>query len=368
MGADGLVGMAGVRDRVVQTSSASCAPRKVRIAVDAMGGDYAPTEVVRGAMQASCEAGVHMLLVGDPRRVDEELKRHPCQPTCLSVIPAQSAIGMDDKPLQAFRAKPDASVSVAMRLLASGEADALITAGNTGAMVAAACFILGRMESIERPAIAIVLPTPERPVVLLDAGANVSATAQQLLQFALLGSAFAKCSLGVCEPRVGLLNVGAEVAKGGPTLVEAQGLLAGSRLSFIGNVEGNDIAAGKADVIVCDGYVGNVVLKHTEAWSQAVLAMLRNRLNRNPLLWLGYPFVMMAMPHLRNDLSSAYHGGAILLGVKGLCIKCRGNSRAKGISNAIAAAVRYHRAGLMPQLAESLSTTMKTARAGDTIP
>jgi len=368
MRGDGLAEMTSGRDHIVQTSTASGPPRPVRIVVDAMGGDYAPTEIVRGAMQASCAVGVHVLLVGDPDRVDEELKHTSCGQACVSVVPVQSVIGMDDKPLQAFRSKPDASIAVAMRLLALGEADALITAGNTGAMVTAACLILGRLEGIKRPAITIVIPTPEHQVVLLDAGANVSATAQQLLQFALIGSAFAKCSLGVCEPRVGLLNVGAEITKGGPTLVEAQGLLAGSHLNFIGNVEGNDIAAGKADVIVCDGYVGNVVLKHTEAWSQAVLAMLKNRLNRNPLLWPGYPFVMMAMPHLRNGLSSAYYGGATLLGVKGLCIKCRGNSRANGIRNAVAAAVRYHRAGLMPQLAESLSATTKTAGAGDTTP
>jgi glycerol-3-phosphate acyltransferase PlsX len=252
-----------------------------------------------------------------------------------------------------------------MRLLALGEADALITAGNTGAMVTAACLILGRLESIKRPAISIMIPTLERQVVLLDAGANVSATAQQFLQFALLGSAFAKCSLGICKPRVGLLNVGSEITKGGSILLEAQSLLAGSDLNFIGNVEGNDIAAGKADVIVCDGYVGNVVLKHTEAWSQTVLAMLRNRLYKNPLLWPGYPFVMVAMSHLRNGLSSTHYGGAILLGVKGLCIKCRGNSRAKGIRNAITAAVRYHHAGFMPQLTESLATS--TTMGGDDV-
>ncbi|NLN75195.1 MAG: phosphate acyltransferase PlsX [Armatimonadetes bacterium] len=363
MADDALAETTGSRDHIVQTSATSGSPQPVRIVVDVMGGDYAPTEIVEGAMQASCAAGVHVLLVGDPDRVDEELKRVSSWRACVSVVPVQSAIEMDEKPIQAFRSKPDASIAVAMSLLAQGKADALVTAGNTGATVTAACLILGRLEGIKRPAITIVIPTPERQVVLLDAGANVSTTAQQFLQFALLGSAFAKCSLGICEPRVGLLNVGSEITKGGTTLLEAQGLLAESHLNFIGNVEGNDIAAGKADVIVCDGYVGNVVLKHTEAWSHAVLAMLRNRMSKNPLLWPGYPFVMMAMPHLRNDLSSAYYGGAALLGVKGLCIKCRGNSRAKGINNAIAAAVRYHRAGLMPQLTESLSTTMKTAGA-----
>lgn len=367
MADDALAAMMSSRDHIIQASAIPGSLRPVRVVVDAMGGDYAPAEIVRGATQASCAVGAHVILVGDPDRVDEELKRISCRRACVSVIPVHSVIEMDEKPLQAFRSKPDSSIAVAMSLLAQGKADALVTAGSTGAMVTAACLILGRLEGIKRPAITIVIPTPERQVVLLDAGANISATAQQLLQFALLGSAFARCNLEVCEPRVGLLNVGPEITKGGSTLLEAYGLLTGSQLNFIGNVEGNDIAEGWADVIVCDGYVGNVVLKHTEAWSQALLAMLGNRLSRNPLLWPGYPFTMMAMSHLRNDLSSAHYGGATLLGVKGLCIKCRGNSKAKGISNAIAAAVRYHRAGLIPHLTESLSTTT-TEGADDTIP
>ncbi len=355
--------MTSSSDWAVRTSRVVGSPGPVRVAVDAMGGDHAPGEIVKGAVQASRRGDAHVLLVGDPDRVEEELKRLPCQRAAVSVVAAREMIAMGENPLQAFRSKPNASITVALQLLAEGEADAVITAGNTGAMVVAACLILGRFEGIERPAIAIVIPALGRRVVLLDAGVNLGAAPRQLLQFALMGSSFASCALGVREPKVALLNVGVEESKGGSTLTRAHALLARSNLSFIGNIEGDDIAAGKADVIVCDGYVGNVILKHTEGWSRAVLAMLKNEVARNPLLWAGYLPLVIAMSRVRHRLRSAQYGAAILLGVKGLCMKSRGNSRATGIRNAIAAAARTVKAGLIQHVHEELASE-QIPRAG----
>ena len=363
MKGDGLAEVMSSSDWAVHSSRAIGSPGPVRVAVDAMGGDHAPGEIVKGAVQASRRGDVHVLLVGDPDRVEEELKRLTCQRAAISVVTAREMIATDEKPVQAFRSKPDASIAVALRLLAEGDADAVITAGNTGAMVVAACLILGRFEGVERPAIAIVIPAPGRRVVLLDAGVNLGAVPQQLLQFALMGSTFASWALGVREPKVALLNVGVEESKGGPTLTKAHALLARSNLNFIGNIEGDDIAAGKADVIVCDGYVGNIILKHTEGWSRAVLAMLKNEVARNPLLWPSYLPLGLAMSRVRHRLRCEQYGGAILLGVKGICIKSRGNSRATGIRNAIAAAVQMVRAGLVQHMDKGLSA-QQTAASG----
>jgi len=345
----------GMSDLAVHRSSAAGSPGQVRVAVDAMGGDYAPTEIVRGAMQASCAAGVHVLLVGDPDRVNEELKRTSCRQACVSVIPASDLITMGEKPTQAFRSKPDASITVAMRLLAEAKADALISAGNTGAMVTSACLILGRLEGIERPAITAVIPTPTGRIVLLDAGANLDVGPQHLLHFALMGTAFARCALGVHDPRIGLLNVGAEASKGSNDLREAYSLLSNSAVNFVGNVEGGDITGGKADVIVCDGYVGNVVLKHSEGWSKAVLKMLRSEVGRNPLAWPGYLPLAIAASRLQARLGSTHYGGAVLLGVRGLCVKSRGNSRAAGVRNAVAAAVSLVKSCLMDRVRQELA-------------
>lgn len=345
------MGSSGLADRI---SSATGSSGQVRVAVDAMGGDLAPGEIVKGAVRAA-RGSVHVILVGERDRVEGELRHCSSSRERISVVAASELIAMAEKPLQAFRSKPNASITVAMRLLAEGKADALVSAGNTGAMVTAACLILGRLEGIERPAITAVIPTPAGGIVLLDAGANVDVGPQHLLHFAAMGTAFARCALGVHDPRIGLLNVGAEASKGSQVLREAHSLLSSSAMNFVGNVEGGDIAGGKADVIVCDGYVGNVVLKHTEGWSRAVLMMLRSEVSRNPLAWPGYLPLAISASRLRARLGCAHYGGAVLLGVRGLCVKSRGNSRAAGIRNAVAAAASLVKAGLMDRLREELA-------------
>lgn len=306
------------------------------IVIDAMGGDHAPEAIVEGALIAARSRLARLTLVGDEARL-----RQLIGPTCgqefgIEIVHASQVIGMDEAPAQALRAKRDASITVAMRLVKEGKADGVVAAGSTGAAMAAALMVLGRIPGIERPAIAVVLPTQQGPCVLLDVGANVDARPAFLAQFALMGSVYHHAVFKTPAPRVGLFNIGEEAGKGNEQAREAYGLIkALPGLNFIGNVEGRDLPAGRADVVVCDGFVGNGLLKFAEGMALLLVDMMKQELGRD---WRGKLGAAVMTPNLRalkRRLDYAEYGGAPLLGVNGVCIIGHGSSKALGVYHTI---------------------------------
>jgi len=320
---------------------------RLRIAVDAMGGDHAPREIVAGAVQAAKELRVEVLLVGPTDSIDRELHALGGPSLPVRVVEAPEVIDMAEAPAMALRRKPRASIVIAVETLRRGEADAIVSAGNTGAAMAAALLRLGRVEGIDRPAIAAVLPTLRGRAILVDVGANVDCRPKHLLQFAVMGSVYANRVLGIAEPRVGLMSIGAEPTKGNEIVIRAADLLRSSGLRFTGNLEGRDFFDGVADVAVCDGFVGNLLLKFGEGLALGIFTLLREELSRGPLVRLG---VALATPRLRalaRRMDYTEYGGAPLLGVNGICIIAHGSSKAKAIRNSIAVAAESVRARMV---------------------
>jgi phosphate acyltransferase len=308
-----------------------------RIAIDAMGGDYAPGEIVAGALRAREELGVEVLLVGDPQQIESKLppKTNLGQ---VEIVPAEEAIAMDEEPLSAIRRKPKASINVAMDLVKRQQADAVVSAGHSGAAMAAALLRLGRLRGIDRPAIGAVFPTiiANKPVLILDVGANVDCRPKFLEQFAVMGSVYSQFVLGISDPKVGLLNIGEEDSKGNDAAVRANQLLReNSRISFIGNAEGRDVLSGRFDVIVCDGFVGNVLLKFAEAVGGVILQILREELPQGLHGQIGTAILKPNLKRIKQRMDHAEHGGGLLLGVDGICIISHGSSQAPSIFNAI---------------------------------
>jgi phosphate acyltransferase len=306
----------------------------VRIAVDALGGDNAPREVVAGALSAArVLIDDELLLVGTPDALDPEVGLDA--PSNVSLRSSGEAVGMDEEPSATLRANPDASVAVAARMVRDGEADALFSAGNTGATVAASLLRMGRLDGCRRPAIATMLPFPS-PVLLLDAGATVSCRPQDLLNFAILGGVLAKRYFRLeREARVGLVNVGEEPGKGNDLAKEAHQLLGESEVHFVGNVEGRDIAGGRADVLVTDGFTGNVVLKTAEGVAREILGMVRSAMTGSVLSKLAAGVLRSRLLGVRDTVDPEKYGGSFLLGVKGSVVIGHGNSQAAGVENAI---------------------------------
>jgi glycerol-3-phosphate acyltransferase PlsX len=310
----------------------------VRIAIDAMGGDYAPAEIVKGAALASHQTPSDIILVGDPAKIEAELKK--LKPgSNLSVVAASETIGMNEHPAQAVKTKKDASVNVAVSLVKEGKADAVVSAGNTGALMAAALFKLGRIEGVERPAIATEFPLPAGKVLLLDMGANVDCKPKHLEQFALMGSLYAQHVLHIKNPRVGLLNIGEEKEKGNELVRETWPLLKALPINFIGNVESKEILSGHTDVIVCDGFVGNLILKFGESLGAAVFRLFKEEVSKGILSKIGLFFLLPALLKLRNKVTYDEYGGAPLLGINGVVFKAHGRAKAQAIKNAIREAV-----------------------------
>jgi glycerol-3-phosphate acyltransferase PlsX len=300
-----------------------------RVAVDAMGGDRAPDEVVAGALLAA-RNGAKPLLVG----------RRGIDTRGLELIEASQTIAMDEKPADAVRGKPDASLVVACRAVSDGRADAVVSAGNTGAMLAAGLLHLRRVPGVLRPAIAVPIPTQRGPSVLIDSGANADARAEHLLQFAHMGAVFAEEILELPNPDVRLLSIGEEPEKGNQLTLEAHALLAESELNFGGNVESRDLLAGGADVVVCDGFTGNVALKLLEGTIRTVLDALRSEVTASARGRLGGLLIRSAARRLRTRLDPDTYGGAYLLGLRGLAVIAHGNSSPRAIANAILLATR----------------------------
>jgi glycerol-3-phosphate acyltransferase PlsX len=302
-----------------------------------MGGDHAPSEIVAGALRAREELGVKVLLVGDPQQIESKLppKINMAQ---VEIVPAEDAIAMDEEPLSGIRRKPKASINVAMDLVKQKQADAVVSAGHSGAAMAAALLRLGRLRGIDRPAIGAVFPTivASKPVLILDVGANVDCRPKFLEQFAVMGSVYSQYVLGIPKPLVGLLNIGEEDSKGNDTAVRAHQLLReNSRISFVGNAEGRDVLSGHFDVIVCDGFVGNVLLKFAEAVGEVILQIMREELPQGLHGQIGTAILKPNLKRIKQRIDHAEHGGALLLGVDGICIISHGSSQAPSIFNAI---------------------------------
>jgi phosphate acyltransferase len=317
------------------------ASTRARIALDAMGGDDAPAAIVAGAILAQTElADVDVILVGDPAQIQACLDRHPNAPK-LEIVSAEGTIEMHEEPLGALRRKPQASINVSMKLVKDGKADAVVSAGHSGAAMAAALLRLGRLRGIDRPAIAAVFPTnrADKSVVILDVGANVDCRPKYLEQFALMGSIYSQSVLGVELPKVGLLNIGEEESKGNAVAIEAHELLQRNpHINFVGNAEGRDVLSGNFDAIVCDGFVGNILLKFAEAVGNIVVQMLKEELPRGLNGKVGTALLAPNLKRLKKRIDAAEHGGGLLLGVEGVCIISHGSSDAFSIANAIRSA------------------------------
>ena len=329
----------------------------IRIAIDAMGGDHAPGSIVAGALVAARHAQIGLLLAGPAGRIHRELARHPgAAQLDIEVLEAPELVEMTEAPAAALRRKPGASIRVAAEAVRDGRASALFSAGHTGASVVAAHAAFGRLPGVDRPALATIIPTRRTPAVLLDSGANVECRPQHLVQFAVMGSAYARVALGCASPRVGLLSVGEEESKGNELTREAHQLLKAAPIRFVGNVEGRHVYAGDADVIVCDGFTGNITLKISEGLVETVERLLHAELTSTFGTRVGYLLSRQAFRRFRKRLDYSEYGGAPLVGVAGLCIVGHGRSSAKAVRNAVAIAALYVREALVKKLAREVAS------------
>lgn len=314
-----------------------------RIAVDAMGTDAAPATEIEGAIQAARQGYAEVLLVGPQDRLRPELSRRDSQGLPIEIVHASEAVTMDDKATKAFRSRRDSSIRVTARLVHEGKADGMISAGNTGAVMTTAKIVLGALEGVDRPAIAQVFPTSKTGAasVLLDVGANVDCKARHLVEFAVMGETYYRVIFGVERPRVGLLSIGQEEHKGNELTREAMALLKQLPLNFVGNVEGRDLYNGRVEVIVCDGFIGNVALKISEGAIEAISSLLKEALSSTLSSKVGYVLSRKAFQNFKKRVDYSEYGGAPLLGVKGVCIICHGGSNANAIKNAIRVAAEF---------------------------
>ena len=319
-----------------------------------MGGDSGPATTVAGAIRAARELPIEVILVGQQDAIERQLKIHSKRPDNLSVLHASQIIGIDESPVASVRKKRDSSINVGLQLIKDRKADAFISAGNTGAVMTASVFIVGLLPGIERPGIAIILPGVKGDTMLIDVGANIDPKPMHLLQYALMGDAYARCVMGKARPTVGLLNVGEEESKGTDFMKETYGLVEGSGVNFVGNVEGHDIFTGEYDIIVCDGFAGNVALKTAESLAHAINVLLRRSLSMSPITRLGAWLARDAFIQLRKEVDYAEHGGAPLLGVDGISIIAHGASSAKAIKNAIRVAYESVRRELNKNMVDAI--------------
>lgn len=331
----------------------------MNIAVDAMGGDYAPEMVVQGAVEAASGFGIDITLVGDENRLRGLIDKDQAQGR-IFFRHCEHVVEMDESPLKALRKKKDASIGVAFDLVKHGLADAVISAGNSGATLAAAVLTLGRLEGVERPGIATILPTERGCVVLIDVGANVDCRPGHLFQFGVMAQAFACSFLGIKDPRIGLLNIGEEKTKGNEQVRSAYGLFQRSDINFVGNVEGRDIPMGTVDIVVCDGFVGNVVLKTIEGNVESMVKLIENELMRSSSGRTALELLRRPIDRFRRRLDYEEYGGAPLLGAKGVGVICHGESSAKAIRNAINTAAQY----VNTRVLEKMSLQLKKSGAG----
>lgn len=331
----------------------------MKIALDAMGGDYAPAVTVEGALEAVSEIqGLSVVLVGDEVELANELRGKNYSVSSVHIKHASQVVDMDEAPLTALRRKKDSSIKVAIELVKSGEADAMVSAGNSGVVMATALFLLGKLPGVERPAIAAVMPTLKGCFILIDAGANVDCRATHLLQFAIMGEAYAKSIFNVGSPKIGLLGIGKEDAKGNELTKEAFKLIKDSGLNFIGNIEGKDIFIGDADVVVSDGFVGNIALKISEGLAEAMTKMLKREISEKSTGRIGYLFLKNALKSFKKKTDYSEYGGAPLLGISKPCIISHGRSTAKAIKNALKLADEFYIKGVQDIISMGFESRM----------
>src|SRR4051795_1223187 len=328
----------------------------MRIAIDAMGGDDGPGTIIDGALVAARHLQIGLLLVGDRDVIERELSRHPRAGALdLQTLHTPEFISMSESATSALRRKPRASVRLAAEAVRDGEAAALFSAGHTGASVMAALGAFGRLPGVDRPALATTIPTLKNPAILLDSGATVECRPQHLVQFATMGAAYARVALGCPLPRVGLLSVGTEESKGNELTREAHQLLKSAPIEFVGNVEGRDVYAGNVDVIVCDGFTGNVTLKISEGLVETVERLLHSELSATFGTRVGYLLSRQAFRRFRKRVDASEYGGAPLIGLNGLCVVGHGRSSSKAVRNAVAMTARFVSQGLVGQLSRDVA-------------
>ena len=335
----------------------------MHIAIDAAGGDFAPRNIVDGALVAARHLGFGLTFVGKREAIEAELARHgDVARIDIRLIDATDVVGMAEAPAAAIRRKPRSSVRQAAEVVARGDAAAFFSAGNTGATFLAAHAAFGLLAGVDRPALATTIPTLRRGAILLDVGANIECRPQHLVQFAAMGRVYARLSLGVSEPKVGLLSIGEEATKGNELTRDAHRRLQASGINFLGNIEARDVYTGQADVIVCDGFTGNIALKISEGLVEVVEELLREELKRTFTTRFGYLFSRRAFRRFRRRVDYSEVGGAPLLGVAGLCIVGHGRSSAKAVRNAVALAHRFASQGFVDRVAGEIAALSSEPR------
>lgn len=330
----------------------------MRVAIDAMGGDNAPGVEVQGALAAAREFGIPVTLVGNEDRIKVELAHYDTNGLDIRIKHASEVVGMHDSPSDAIRKKKDSSIRVAFELVKSGEAEAVVSAGNSGATMAAGMFVLKRIKGIERPAIAQIFPTLKGRTLVLDVGGNVDCKPVHLVQFAIMGSVYARSILGISAPKIGLLSNGEEESKGNELTRETNALLKDAPIDYSGYIEGRDIFAGAVDVVVCDGFVGNVVLKLSEGLSEAIGKMLKEEIIKSFLPKVGFLLARPAFQRFMKKVDYAEYGGAPLLGIDGVGMICHGGSNIKAIKNAVRFAHEYAISGVNQKMAEKIEGSL----------
>lgn len=327
----------------------------MKIALDAMGGDNAPQVEIKGAVQAAREFNIPIVLVGKEEILKAELEKIGKDNLPITIKHASEVVGMQESPSTVVRKKKDSSLRVAFDLVKNGEADAVVSAGNSGAAMATAMFVLKKLGGVDRPAIATVIPTLAGESVVLDVGANVDCKPAHLVQFAIMGEVYARHVLGIVEPRVGLLSNGEEEEKGNELTREAHKILKSSSVKYVGYIEGRDIYSGKVDVVTCDGFVGNIFLKTSEGLAEAIGKMLREELEKSFLSKVGYLLAKKSFKRFKKKVDYSEYGGAPLLGINGAGFICHGGSSAKAIKNAIRFAAAFVRNEFNDHLLEELN-------------
>lgn len=328
----------------------------MRIILDGMGGDNAPGEIVRGAVEASKLIEDEIVIVGDGDKIEFQLKKYKYSDEKISVKHASEVIENDDAPVRAVRSKKDSSMVVGLNMVKSGEGDLFISAGNTGALMAGALFNLGRIQGIDRPAIASIYPIlgTKKPSLLVDAGANSECKPSNLLEFAMMGSIYMEKVLGRENPKIGLVNLGVEETKGSTLTKAAFGLLEKSHLNFSGNIEAREVPLGGADVVVCDGFVGNVILKLTEGLAINIVNLLKKKFTENARAKMGAVLLSKKLRSLKEEFDYTEYGGAPILGVKGPVVKMHGSSNANAVKNSILKAIPFAEENVVGIISESV--------------
>jgi len=340
----------------------------MKIAVDAMGGDFAPQLIVEGAVLAAKKYGVKVVLVGDEDQVSKELSRYPTSKLPIYIHHAPFVVAMHDSPSTVIRRMKDTSIKVALDLASEGQVNGVVSAGNSGAAMGLAMYILKKLEGVERPAIATIHPTTKDNTVLIDSGGNVDCKPFHLVQFAMMGDAYAKYILGKEEPRIGVLSNGEEEGKGNELTREVHDILSETDLNYVGYVEGRDLNSGEVDVIVCDGFVGNVALKTSEGLWETIHAILKWEAQDNVRAKAAYFLMRRAIRRLEKRLDYDEYGGAPLIGINGNCVICHGSSNAKAIMNAILLALNVAKNKLNEHVIQELKEKEDLFRLGQKRP